>query len=434
MLSVYVVLLCVIPSGLTITVLASLGWPSLLWGLLLAFWWAVHQLMVVSRPVEHPSQPVRLVFAGLVLVALVSFAAAMLRGQPVDQVSPAMTSLLRLVSLGGVLFVAVDGIRTLEELRRLVNVLVVVVSLVAVLGLAQFVTGQEIIDAITIPGMSVNESGGAQVRGAFVRAVGTAINPLEYAALLCMVFPFALAFALRTRPGPRLSFARAVRLLPLALISIATLISASRSALLGLLVAIVGMLPALSRKLRTGVVIGGLMLAAIVMVAVPGMFSTMLAQFVEVDDDPSAQSRTNALAKLPDFIAASPFVGTGFGTFLSRYYIFDNAWALWTIELGILGLVGLLSLVCCAMWSAFHARTVTDDPEIRLLGQAAGVSVLTAAVIFAGFDGFSFPISSGLFFVCVGLCAAVRSVAAFDAAAKAGGPVGDLAEDHEIRS
>ena len=56
MLTVYLVLLLAIPSGVTITALGALGRPSMIWGLVLMAWWAVSRLQAqvpVAQPVSQ---------------------------------------------------------------------------------------------------------------------------------------------------------------------------------------------------------------------------------------------------------------------------------------------------------------------------------------------------------------------------------------------
>src|SRR5690606_12954059 len=144
------------------------------------------------RPV---SQPVRFAFMVFLLLVLVSFAAAMLRGQPADQVSPALTALIRLLSWAGVLLVAVDGIRTLGDLTTMARRIGIGAGLLATLGLLQFLTGQAIVDFFgSIPGLSL--AGGLGERAGVVRSSGTAIHPLEYATALNAALPLVIAAAI----------------------------------------------------------------------------------------------------------------------------------------------------------------------------------------------------------------------------------------------
>ncbi|AYG03184.1 O-antigen ligase family protein [Gryllotalpicola protaetiae] len=417
MLTVYLVLLCLIPSNLRISALGSLGRPSFLWGLVLLFWWIIYQLESHSANEPRTRQPVRVVFALLIVSSLTSFALAMLRGQPADQVSPAFTGTLEIVSWGGVLLVALDGIRDMSSLRTLARRLVGFAIFEAALGAVQFLTKQGWVDRLSIPGMASNGSTGAQVRGDLLRAAGTATNPLEYAALLCMCLPIAIALAVAPGTGRERHGTLAVLLAwaPAVFLTLSLLVATSRSALLGMATAVVLMLPVLSARLRI-LLAGAVVIAAgVVMVAVPSMLATMQGLFTGVSDDPSALSRTNGLAAAPGFIAASPVLGTGYGTFSSRYYIFDDEWLLLTVELGIVGVVCFGLLLVTGIWSAQRARQV-GSTEARALAQAFTAAIATGAVTFAGFDGLSFPMSGAVLFLLVGLCGALTTATRMAAA------------------
>lgn len=414
MLTVYVVLLVAIPSGATITGLGGLGRPSVLWGLLLLFWWVLARLQARAQDTPVIAQPVRYVLAAFVIVALLSFAAAMLRGQPADQISPATTALLRLASWSGVLLIAMDGIRTYADTARLVRALTCAGGAMAALGLAQFLSGMSLIDWFSlIPGLS-SDAGDIATRGAFTRSSGTAIHPLEYGVVLVAALPLAITTAVnkgfRTRP----SVNAWLWWVPVATILTASLVTVSRSAIIGLAVAVIATLPAIPVVHRWVVGVLGGVAAVAVFALVPGMFGTIVNLFVGASDDPSTQSRTAALARVPEFIASSPFIGQGSGTFLPRYYIFDNGWVLLTVELGLLGVALLLGTALTAIGTALWAGQHSPFADLRAMGRALAASLLTIIVLFAFFDGFSFSMSAGLFFLTIGLTAAVRTVAASD--------------------
>jgi O-antigen ligase len=414
MLTIYLVLLVAIPSSTTIGALGGLGRPSLLWGLVLLFWWVLSQLQARAVPAQPVAQPVRYMFAAFVVVVLVSFAAAMLRGQPADQISPATTALLRLASWSGVLLVAMDGIRTHADAAKLVRRLAIAGAALAALGLAQFFTGQTLLDWWgSIPGLAVDVSSVA-TRGSFTRASGTAIHPLEYGVAVVAALPLAITAAVnkgfRGRPSPYAGF----WWLAVALILLASVVAVSRSAIIGLGVAIIASLPAIPKAYRWLVLIGGGAIAAVVFATVPGMFATIVNLFVGASDDPSTQSRTAALARVPEFISSSPLIGQGFGTFLPRYYIFDNGWVLLTVELGVLGILCLAGMTIAAIGSAVWAHRHSPFPDTKAMSLALAASLVTIAILFAFFDGLSFPISAGLFFLVTGLTATMRTIAAVD--------------------
>ncbi len=419
LLTVYLVLLLVVPSNTTIAALGSLGRPSLLWGLVLLVFWAVSRLQTRSFDVSGVSQPVRLAFGALVVVVLVSFAVALLRGQPSDQVSPAFTAVLRLASWAGVFLVAIDGLRTMNDLARMARAVVIGASLLAALGIAQFLTGQAIIDFwSSLPGLSGPGAGVAE-RAGVVRSAGTAIHPLEYATTITAALPLAIAagasrgFRWRHVPGSLLWW------LPVVLIAVSSLVGVSRSAVIGFAIGALGMVPALPRRFRVGVIAGGVGLAAVVIVAIPGLLSTTLGLFTGAGDDPSTLSRVNGLDRAPEFLSNSPIVGAGFGIFLPRYYIFDNQWVLMAVELGILGIVAFAAFFATAIWSAARARRSSRERDVRLLGYALALSMIVIGVMLAFFDGLSFPISAGMLFLLAGMCGSVRSIGAADAEIRA---------------
>jgi polysaccharide biosynthesis protein PslJ len=416
MLTIYLVLLLGVPSGITIVGLGSLGRPSLLWGLVLFGWWLVSRLQVRHVDVTPIRQPVRIAYLALLVVAFVSFAAAMLRGQPSDQVSPAIIAIVRLLSWGGVLLVVVDGVRSMNDLARLTRCVLVGVGLLAALGIVQFATGSPIVDFFaSIPGLSGAE-GTIGARGGVVRASGTAIHALEYGTALNATLPLAIAAAVTHGFRFRQSRAGWLWWVPVGLISTSALIAVSRSAIIGFGIAVVLMLPALPRRFRGWAVAAALVLGAAVVIAVPGLFGTTASLFLDAADDPSTASRVSGLDRAPEFVANSPLYGAGFGTFLPRYYIFDNQWVYTAVELGILGVLALAGILLAAVWSALRGRRMSTQPDTRILGYALAVSMAVTAVLFAFFDGLAFPISGGLFFLFAGMCTSVATIGATDRA------------------
>lgn len=424
MVTIYLVLLVAVPSYVTVGPLGSLGKPALIWGLLLLLWWLLSRLQARDFDAVPVSQPVRLALGAFVVIVLLSFAAAMLRGQPADQISPAVTALIRLSSWSGVLLVTMDGVRTHQDAARLVRCVAIIGGALAGLGLAQFITGQTLLDwLVSIPGLTADAAEVA-TRGAYARASGTATHPLEYGTVITASLPLAIVVAVNGGFRSLRSRFAAWWWLPVALIAVASLLAVSRSAILGLVVAVVATLPAVPKAIRWVIGIGGGLAALAVFAVVPGMLGTLVGLFAGASDDPSTQSRTGALARVPEFMSSSPFIGQGFGVFLPRYYVFDNAWVLLTVETGLLGVIALASLVISAIGSAIWASVVSPFGDTRAMSKAVTASLTTIAVLLLFFDGLSFAMSAGLLFFMAGLAAAMRSIAAADRAAGYSHPVG----------
>ena len=256
MLTVYLVLLLAIPSGVVISALGALGRPSLIWGFVLLGWWTVAHLQTRPSDARPVSQPVRFAFVAFLVLILVSYAAAMLRGQPGDQVSPAFTALTRMLSWAGVLLVAIDGICTMPDLARLARRIGIGAGLLAALGLAQFLTGQALVDFFgTIPGLTL--AGGIGERDGVIRSSGTAIHPLEYATAINAALPLVIAAAISQGYRSHESGWGLRWWVPVTLISISSLVSVSRSAIIGFAVAVISMVPALPSRIRSLVIVVG---------------------------------------------------------------------------------------------------------------------------------------------------------------------------------
>ena len=415
LLTVYIVLLLGWPSFISITRLGSLGRPSLIWGLLLLFWWILSRLQTRRGDARYPAQPLRYAFCALAIVALVSFAAAMLRGQPADQISPAVTALVRVASWAGVLFVAMDGIRTHADAAKLVCRLAIGGAALAALGLAQFATGQTLLDwTSAIPGLTVDLADVA-VRGSFTRASGTAVHPLEYAIPVVASLPLAITAAVSGAFHTRSPKDSWLWWVAVAVITIASVVAVSRSAIIGLATAVIFSLPAVPVVFRWVIAVGGGILSLTVLAVVPGMAGTIVGLFAGASNDPSTQSRVDGLARVPEFISSSPLIGQGFGTFLPRYYIFDNAWVLVLVELGILGALCFALLIIVAIGGAYWASGTSPFASSRVMSKAIAASMITVAVLMFFFDGLSFTISSGVLFLLAGLTAAMRAIAVADA-------------------
>jgi O-antigen ligase len=187
---------------------------------------------------------------------------------------------------------------------------------------------------------------------------------------------------------------------------------------------------ALSWDLRTRLRALGVfaVVSAVMYVSVPGLLGSIRGLFSNADEDPSIASRTGSYDIAGEFITGSPVVGKGFGTFLPKYWILDNAYLGMTIEAGFLGLLALLTLIGAGLVSARSARRAlqaardaapVDDAAYAgtavvggahhvQFAQALLASVAAGAGGLAFFDAFAFPQTAGCFFLLIGLAGAMR--------------------------
>ena len=402
-LTVYLVLLCAVPSNLSITALGSAGRPSGLWALAATLWWCWHQIQR-HAPSRVAPQYVRIGLFVFLGCAGITYSWAMLRGLPYDEISPADNGMLRLVAWGGILLVANDGIESINGFRTLMRRIALAGGLLGTLGLLQFATGASLIDWISIPGMSADFGvSGLDSRGGFTRASATASHPLEYGLVLCIAFPIALTLAIDDIARSPLA-----RWFPVAAIGVASIMSVSRSALVGLIAGVIILVPTWSRRFRLVFGVVGAALIVAVGVLVPGLIGTIRGMFMGISDDPSALSRTSSYDSAAELLSRFPLVGKGFGTLLPRYHIFDNQYLLIVIELGVLGFVAFLALLGAAIYCARAARRAATVPLDKQLCQSLIAATVAGGVLLAFFDGFSFPMAAGMIFLTIGACGAAR--------------------------
>jgi hypothetical protein len=266
LLVVFVALLLLIPANLTIAALGSIGTPALIVGLGALVWWLGAQMNRTNSTLSPP-QPIRRAMFCFMIAVLISYVAATVRPIEGLELNGADRGLLLIASWLGIVLLASDGLIGLDRLESPLRLLVWVGAAVAMVGIAQFLTSAPIIDVIQLPGLSANtDLTSVYNRSGFNRAAGTSTHPIEFGVVLSMILPVALHFAFSDTH--RNWFAR---WLPVAVIAVAVPITVSRSALVGVGVALVILMPAWSRRRRR---ISYLAIAATILgifVAIPGI-------------------------------------------------------------------------------------------------------------------------------------------------------------------
>ncbi|HEX5918583.1 MAG TPA: O-antigen ligase family protein [Nocardioides sp.] len=431
LVTAYVCLLWFIPSPMVVSALGSAGSPATLFGIAIFLYWAWHTVRR-SEPSDGRVRPVRAAMLGLLVVMLGVYAHAMAGPLPGDEISTADSGLLRLISLAGVVLLACDGITGYDRLVTVLRRLAFAAGLVALLGLAQYVTGELFVDRIRVPGLTAGTEGWTLgTRSGRIRPSGTSMSPIEYGVVLGMTLPLVTVCA-SVQSRYRWLF-RAMLVAMIASIFFSMSRSAYLCALAGMIV--LAMSWDLRRRLRALAFLS--VVSAVMYVTVPGLLGSIQGLFSNAGEDPSIASRTGSYDIAGAFISSSPWVGKGFGTFLPKYWILDNAYLGMTIESGLIGLLALLTLVVAGLVSARQARRTLQAEQDA--GRAAGfdagreehvqyaqavlASVAAGACGLAFFDAFAFPQTAGCFFLFIGLAGAMRRITrpSADAAGVPGG-------------
>ena len=398
-------LLLLIPTRLAFGPLGGSATPAIMLGWLLLVLW-VGQRLGESRPPRW--QPLHVLVIALVVVMLLAYAHGQAGGLLPDEVRAADRAVLVILSLAGVVLYFTDCLADAAAVRRLLAATVWLSALLAGAGLMQFITGFAVAEWIRVPGLraSYDDIGAVQDRLGLDRISAMATHPIEFGVVLAAVLAIALQFAFRRR----------LMWLPTLLIAAAIPISGSRSAVICAGVVVLLMLPMWLWWQRIVAVVSLACAALVIDALSPGLLARIGELFTGVSSDISTRTRISDYDGVLPYLAETPWLGRGPGTFLpGRYLILDNQFLLTLVDAGLLGLLALLALLVGALCIAYLLRgrllAAGEVASADLVGSlAAALGAL--AVSFAFFDIFSFTMATGLLALLLGCLGALWRVSA----------------------
>lgn len=414
MLTVFLVVLMVIPSSLIFTPLGAAGTPATLVGVVLFIWYLLTWLNPAAR-LARGRQPIR--FAGLMFLCtvLLTYLSASRHAMPTSELNGLDRGPILAVGWLGVLLVAADGIESMAGVKKLLRRIVTGGTILSIFGILQATTGINVANYIVIPGLSADTTyAETLVRGNLIRPSVTTINPLEFAAVVSICLPLAIYQARNYEPS-----LRARHWLQVAIIGVAQVMTTSRTSILALMAVCLVLLPAWTAWERRRAYVAIIVSAFGLFLVVHGLLGTIKNLFVGVtSSDSSTASRTSAWTSAEPFIAAHPWFGRGFGTFFPATYFFtDDQYLSSIIETGFVGVLVLIGLLATGWFTARSVRRMSTDRSIRDLAQCMAASVAVAAVSFGTFDALSFPMMASLTFLLLGCVGALWRLSGSDAAA-----------------
>lgn len=406
LLTIYAVLLFLVPASLIFAPLGDEGTPALVFSICVLL---LYLSSWISGGIE-PSGGGRLVRIAVLIFAvavLASFIAAMTRDITQTEVLAADSGLIWLISAVGLVVVITETITEYDRLEILLRRLVVLGSVVAAIGILQF-RGIDLTKFIHIPGLVVNSQNIVLNRGSFVRPQSTTSQPIEFGVVMALLLPIALQQAFQDNYGGWFR-----RWLPVALIGFAAPLTVSRSGIIGIFVGLLFILPTwkLTRSLGALAVI--IVSLGVLRFAAHGLVSTLLNIFQSIFNgkDSSANARVADYAGVAQYFTERPIFGRGFGTFLPQLYRFtDNMYLHAIVEIGVVGVVAFVFLFLSGIQSAALGRRRAKKRGQREIGQALIASMAVAMVTSFTFDSLSFSMFSGLFFTLLGCCGAYCSI------------------------
>ncbi len=218
---------------------------------------------------------------------------------------------------------------------------------------------------------------------------GPTLQPLELAAMLAMMLPFAIIGALDSPTKRR----RMLYVIAIALLLAGGVATARKTSLVVPLAVAVIMVAYRPRQVGGLVVKLGVVLLILVHFAAPSALGSVISQ-LEPGHVNTALTTTDRTARydavIPD-ILRHPLIGRGYESYApQKYRILDNEY------LGLLITVGLIGALCylgvfIAMLAAAHRTIRGPDPRRAGLALAAFATVAAIMIASSLFDVLSFP-------------------------------------------
>ncbi|POX51679.1 O-antigen ligase domain-containing protein [Streptomyces sp. Ru71] len=401
-LTVYLTLAFFIPSNLALPALGGVGTPANVFALLGLLWYLATWLGGRILPAPGTRLP-RVAMCVLGVAVVLAYIADSLRESSHQEVLGADRGLIGYLVWVSLVVLTSAAVQERGRLDVLLRRAVVLGSVVAAIGFYDFFAATNIADSLHIPGLQTSVAQvSAMDRGAFTRPRATTAQPLEFAGVLAILLPFAIQQAF----DPVRRHLRAWRRwAPVVLLAGALPLSVSRTSIIGLLLVALVMVVRWKPARRWAAI--GIMTASVAVfkVLVPGLIGTITGLFASFlsNSDSSTQARTVKYSAIVPYLKEHPLFGRGFGTFTPDLYFFtDNQYMLVLAEMGVLGLLALLTLFVTGIHQGGAIRRLARTDADRELGQAFFASSLVALVISATFDSLSFPMFAGLFFLLLG--------------------------------
>lgn len=400
LVTVLLVLVFVLPSTLVFAPMGAVGSPALLAGLGLAAVWLAAKV-TLGNGLDRSVQPMRVAFFVYAWIMLLSYALGQLRPLTELEQSGSARQVILLISLLGIGLLILDGLHSRDRLDALLRRVLLVASVMAAIGVVQFVTGFDPTQYLRLPGLTQNHvEVGVGARSLFNRPWGTAGHPIEFGVVLGALFPLALHYAFAAPAGRPKWLHWGIVLLMAAGVAM----SVSRSGVVALAVSM-GVLAFAWRPRRLlNMGVGAVAFTAVMWASVPGLIGTIRGMFTNAEHDPSVIARKERVPIVMDYIGQQPWLGHGFGTFsVEEYLLVDNEFFVTAISTGIIGLAAFVGLILTGIVLGLLVRMIAADDETQHLGQAIAGSLAGLLVCLYTFDAFHYRIFTAVMFLLLGV-------------------------------
>lgn len=391
LLQVFVATLMLLPADYVVKAVGAAGYAAALVSYLVLLFYIAGTIFSYHNPLEY-RYPIRIALGVLWIVSFASYV-QMDRGfMSTVQLASADRWMMQLAGVSGIVLVTAECLHSLEDVRRVLRVLIWGGAICGVISIVQYKGGIDPTHYLKLPGFSLNAidatNTGIGSRGGHSRVPGTATDPIELGVVAGMLLPLAVYMLMHDNEKPKWQ-----RLVACVCTALSVPASVSRSGVVAV-VASLGVLlvslPPVSRLKGFAAIPPAL---AVVFMASHGLIGTLASYFMAGTSDPSISHRTDNYSYVTRLVQEKPLLGRGGGTYIpdSAVHILDNEYLTISIELGLLGVGALLFFLIWPMVAALVVRARSTDRALRDLGGALAGAALASVLCSATFDSLSFP-------------------------------------------
>lgn len=400
--------LFLVPSTVTLHGLKSVGMPAQLLG-----WVALlHWLGCSARrdgAIFPGRQPVRAMMGLLLGLSLISYGIAFSRPLVNLESGNANRLMYLLLAAMGISLLLADGLRDISAVRRVAEVALYGSYFSAVVGLLQYYTSlnyNQILGKTFVFVINTSDFGVGQFAtdiGRGFRAYGTADHAIEFAVVSSTMLPLALHLSRHSGTRER----RRLHTVGASALTLGTLISVSRSGIVGLGVGLLVYAWTMPRRSAANLAAAAITMLTLTQVAAHGVLSTLRYLLLAGNKDPSLAHRSDNIPYILPLLQGKTWSGIGFGTYQPAVYrVLDDQYLVTLVDSGVIGVVGLALLYLAGATLAREGRRKATLAVDKDLGQALAAGLLVLGISAAFYDEMAFRQSALLVFVLLGLAGA----------------------------
>ncbi|MBI4315825.1 MAG: O-antigen ligase family protein [Chloroflexi bacterium] len=349
--------------------------------------------------------PAHAPIAAFVLMALFAFVAGLNNGPLTANLARHFAEFILSILFS---FVVVDFVNSRDRLSRLVGVILLCGAGAAIVGIALFAIPETLAERLLSALRVVGYPSGGVLQyiesnpDLGQRAIGTSVNPNAFGGLLAIVGALAAPQLLARRP---VFGARRLWRVVFVVMGVCLILTYSRMAMAGLVVAVLGIAALRYRKLLPAIVI-----AAVIVIVLPFTQAYVL-RFVQGAQgaDLATQMRFGEYKDALTLLSRYPLIGVGFSGApdIDIYLGVSNAYLSIAQQMGVAGLsILLLALAAVFGWAFDRRKLAYADPVLEPLYLGTHAAIVAALVVGIGdhyFVNLDFQPAQTIFWMMIGL-------------------------------